>query len=105
MPYITQERREQMANISSAADYFFHENYSKPGDLAFLFSDIIDSYLSYQKKIGFASISQAIAELECTKLELYRRILSGYETEKVLENGDVFGNAILSMNSQQREEL
>jgi broad-specificity NMP kinase len=31
----------------------------------------------------------AVGVLECAKLELYRRLVSGYEDTKIIENGDV----------------
>jgi hypothetical protein len=34
-------------------------------------------------------MSSLISEVECAKLEFYRRVVSPYEDEKIKENGDV----------------
>lgn len=38
---------------------------------------------------SYGDWSRFIAELECCKLEIYRRQLGPYEDEKIKENGDV----------------
>jgi len=38
---------------------------------------------------SYADYSNFIAELECTKLEIYRRQIAPYEDKKIEENGDV----------------
>ncbi len=40
-----------------------------------------ENYLTYNELIGV---------LECAKLELYRRVVAGYEDTKIVENGDVY---------------
>lgn len=38
---------------------------------------------------NYATYAAFIADLECNKLEVYRRMLAPYEDKKIEENGDV----------------
>jgi hypothetical protein len=40
--------------------------------------------------ISYHTINGLIGVLECAKLELYRRVASPYEDEKIQSNGDVY---------------
>lgn len=69
-----------------------HINYSQiatPGELNFAISTMINDYLQ-TTGVCYGSINTLIGVLECAKLELYRRIASPYEDEKIKENGDVY---------------
>jgi len=61
-----------------------------PGDLNYTITRAIDAYLG-RKGINYA-LNEVIGVLECAKLELYRRIVAGYEDKKIAdpENGDVY---------------
>ena len=85
MPYIKQEDR-----------HFFDEKISfnniaiqTPGELNYFLSKIVDHYISAHGK-NYNSINDVIGVLECTKLELYRRIVAPYEDSKMQQNGDVY---------------
>jgi hypothetical protein len=39
---------------------------------------------------NYALLNELIGVLECAKLELYRRVASPYEDEKIQSNGDVY---------------
>jgi len=39
---------------------------------------------------NYKTLSEFIAELECAKLEIYRRQIAAYEDYKIAQNGDVF---------------
>ena len=39
---------------------------------------------------NYVKLNELIGVLECAKLELYRRVASPYEDEKVESNGDVY---------------
>ena len=56
--------------------------------LAMRFVDNQEGPLSYRK------LNAMIGAIECAKLELTRRLLNGYEHQKVIENGDIFGEFI-----------
>lgn len=78
MPYIKQRDRESLG-ISVA---------NNAGELNYLFTDIIDNYLT--EKLSYQRINDCIGALEGAKLELYRRIAAPYEDVKIKENGDVY---------------
>ena len=39
---------------------------------------------------NYTELSAAIGDVECAKLEVYRRLLGPLEDTRILENGDVF---------------
>lgn len=80
MPYI--KDRSKYPNISTP-------QCDNVGELNYVFSKIIDTYLN-EKGLKYQNINDVIGALECCKLELYRRIAAPYEDEKIKENGDVF---------------
>jgi len=86
MPYITEERREFLANATEAE--IAAEELSA-GDMNYLISTLLDEWIA-EKGLGYASINEAIGVLECAKLELYRRVAAPYEDNKKEQNGDVF---------------
>lgn len=85
MPYIKDRDRfeelvhEIWCNFSSS---------TTPGDLNYLFSMIIKSYI-HVKDESYQTYNDIIGALENTKLELYRRKIGNYEDSKIKENGDV----------------
>ena len=81
MPYITNEARRDLLTRAMKP--------STAGEFNFLISTIANDYLARYGK-SYAVINELIGMLECTKLELYRRIAAPYEDEKKLANGDVF---------------
>ena len=50
---------------------------------------VLPDSVEEQEKIGQRLIS-ASGALECAKLEFYRRVVSKYEDQKILDNGDVY---------------
>ncbi|MBC8147097.1 MAG: hypothetical protein H8E98_03850 [Bacteroidetes bacterium] len=81
MPYIKQERRKEIEN---------GELPENSGELNFVVTSLIDKYLMNKGKTRYTHLNDAIGVIECVKLELYRRIVSPYEDEKIKENGDVY---------------
>ena len=59
------------------------------GELNYVFSSLLDDFIEKNRK-KYNTLNSVIGVLECCKLELYRRIVSPYENEKIIENGDVF---------------
>lgn len=59
-----------------------------PGILNYIISRIIS--VEIRQNPRYITINEAIGVLECAKLELYRRLASGYEDEAMKRNGDVF---------------
>ena len=83
MPYIKKKDREK-----------FDKHLNKPtipetsGELNYVLTRICHKYLE-NKVVNYENINSVIGVLECCKSELYRRIASVYEDEKIDENGDV----------------
>lgn len=83
MPYITQQRREEM-DAGSLAIYDL-----TPGDLNYLITTMFDEWLA-ANGLHYTNINTALGVLEAVKLELYRRIAAPFENEKMAQNGDVY---------------
>ncbi len=95
MPYITQNKREE---IIEKDDVFgdgeiFHrivmEHIDKPGELNYAITEMLINYLN-RKGVSYTNMNEVIGVLECAKLELYRRMTAPYEDTKIEENGDVY---------------
>jgi hypothetical protein len=80
MPYIKNYLREEIGSGSDPVD---------AGQLNYLISSICNDYIDEQGKC-YDTLNEVIGVLECSKLELYRRVIAPYEDEKVKENGDVY---------------
>ena len=80
MPYIKKEDRIKLnkSNISNNS-----------GELNFQITMLINSYLE-RKGVNYTSLNEVIGVLECSKLEIYRRLAAKYEDKKISENGDVY---------------
>ena len=84
MPYIKEEDR---VKFEKALDDLTVPNVA--GELNYLFTCIIRKYLQ-QKGVSYTNMNEVVGVLECTKLELYRRMTAPYEDVKIEENGDVY---------------
>lgn len=82
MPYIPQKAREQLD--SGVRDP------ESVGELTYVITRTVDQYLGADPR--FQTFADVIAALQCTQLELYRRVVAPYETVKQGENGDVYVN-------------
>ena len=82
MPYIKQERREE---IDPTILNFCPEN---AGDLNYVVTVMIDNFINLRGET-YKNFNAMIGALECCKQEYYRRIIAPYEDEKIEENGDV----------------
>lgn len=87
MPYIKKEDRSKFQVEANRIGRLS----SCGGDLNYSISTIIDAYIQ-QKGLRYSVIQEVVGALECCKLEIYRRIAAGYEDQKIVENGDVFGD-------------
>ncbi|MGH9904381.1 MAG: DUF6899 family protein [Pyrinomonadaceae bacterium] len=81
MPYITSEARARL------------DKGGKPetaGELNYAITRLVDDYLIQKGGIRYAHLNEVIGALECSKLELYRRVAAPYEDQKLSETGDVY---------------
>ena len=98
MPYIQPERREkyqhhinELANLLS--DQHLSDLNSKKiyGDLNFVITSILLRFFNQQGgPFNYFDLSQAVAALECAKLELYRRVGGPTEESAIERNGDIY---------------
>ena len=91
MPYIKDEERQNLEQslASLAAQVIVKEDSSQAGVLNYCISALLNEVLK-TNGISYRNINELIGVLECAKLELYRRVASPYEDEKIQSNGDVF---------------
>jgi hypothetical protein len=94
VPYIKQERRDAILAGAKPQD---------PGELNFAITVIVDNYLQDKGEIRYSHLNEVIGAMECSKLELYRRLAAPYEDEKMKESGDVYkSNARSNPSSRNR---
>jgi hypothetical protein len=84
MPYITADARTRIKNGAEPVT---------PGELNYAITRLVDDYLIQKGGIRYAHVNEVIGVLECAKLELYRRIASPYEDQKLSETGEVYRSA------------
>jgi hypothetical protein len=93
MPYIKKQDRKkfesaikeivEQLNISGITGFY------PAGELNYIISKIVKDTLDRQG-VRYKTINSVIGVLDCCKMELYRRLASPYEDEKIKENGDVY---------------
>lgn len=88
MPYIKQERREE---LFESGEYHTPET---AGELNFMITQLLINFLDDPEpphtRQSYEKYNAAIGALECAKLELYRRLIVPYEDNKIRVNGDVY---------------
>ena len=88
MPYIKPNQRPAIDALLAPMLKVFDKYAFRAGELNYVFTKIILGEMD--GVVRYKNIRNAIGELECTKLELYRRLAAPYEQKKLKENGDVF---------------
>ncbi len=91
MPYIPQERRQELypliSKVAGEIQAAVESGIGKRGgEVNFVICSLVD--MLYDR--NYTELSAAISDVECAKLEIHRRLLAPYEDVKILENGDVF---------------
>lgn len=81
MPYIPETNRDNLEQR--------YESPGHPGELNFVISRLLDEYVK-TKGVSYSTYNEIVGVLECAKLEFYRRLVVGYEEQKLNENGDVY---------------
>lgn len=74
---------------SLAAGVIVEESKNQTGVLNYCISALLNKVLK-TNGVSYRNINDLIGVLECAKLELYRRVASPYEDEKIQSNGDVY---------------
>jgi len=60
----------------------------RPGNLNYLICYLANRLL--ERGMNYERLSRVLAEIECAKLEIYRRVAGPYEDYKAEQNGEVF---------------
>ena len=88
MPYIPQDERKDLDEIAGALTTNL-KNGNFRGKLNYFISSVAQGLIE-ANGVSYSFLNDFIGVLECCKLELYRRVASPYEDQKIEENGDVF---------------
>mgnify|MGYP005696273487 FL=1 len=89
MPYINPQDREIYEPIIGVLMNDLSNSSNWKGDLNFIISTILNDMLNAHGT-SYSMLNDMVGVLECAKLELYRRVASPYEDEKIESNGDVY---------------
>jgi hypothetical protein len=89
MPYIKATDRLTLLHITKALSDFNISRSLTAGELNYLITNCVNSYLTGRNQ-SYEAYNTVIGALECAKLEVYRRKIADYEDIKIQENGDVF---------------
>jgi hypothetical protein len=81
MPYISEERREEMEGG-------YYASPCTPGELNYALTKVVNDYWKVNQ--NYQAINDVLGALEGAKLEFYRRVAAPYEDKKMKENGDVY---------------
>ena len=89
MPYIDQDSRDGFVN-PRGEDILreLGDKIENCGELNYVVTVLCHQYLK-NKGLRYQNINDIVGALEGCKLELYRRVASNYEDEKIILNGDV----------------
>ena len=90
MPYIKKEDRDKYehATATIAAILAGIPNDRLGGELNFVIYSIVKKYFNLSE-MKYAKINMIMGALECSRLEVYRRLASEYEDGAIERNGDV----------------
>jgi hypothetical protein len=90
MPYIKQEKREQLElQINTLAAAI--QNLNDPNNLEGTMNYIITSLINKAyPTISYKTINNVMGVLKCVGDEYYRRVAVPYENQKAYENSDVY---------------
>jgi hypothetical protein len=90
MPYIPSDEREELDEIAKALITTLR-NGNFRGRLNYFISTVAQGLIE-ANGVSYSFLNDFIGVLECVKLELYRRVATPYEDDKILKNGDVYGD-------------
>jgi hypothetical protein len=87
MPYVDKDQRALIwdEDNETVDTTFIH----KIGDLNYAMTEMCKVWAE-RKGHSYTTYNEIVGVLECCKLEFYRRMVSEYEDEKIIQNGDVY---------------
>ena len=95
MPYVNELSRGRFASILREFEELCDPTpalYVTEGELNYVITSLILLWLKQRIRVSYQWINAVMGVLECTKLELYRRMVALYEDDKKEDNGDVYPN-------------
>lgn len=96
MPYIKKDQRVKFAR--AFRDLLILDE----GELNYAICQLAMKFVAGQEgDISYKKLNAMIGALECAKQELTRRLLNGYEHQKIIENGDIFQEFIKANNIRE----
>jgi len=84
MPYIKPDERKAFDEAIARLG-----NITTPGELNYVITRLCHQYL-LNKGTNYDNLNAITGVLECSKLEITRRLTAPYEDNKIKINGDVF---------------
>jgi len=82
MPYIRKDLRESFLSSRNLQP-------ANPGELNYCLTALCVEYLD-RKVMCYEVLNEILGALEAAKMEFYRRVVTPYEWQKMVENGDVY---------------
>lgn len=84
MPYIHKAKRDK---FDCHVDLLIQEllDDPEPGNLNYVLTRLVGG----TRAQSYSSYNEALGVIEAVKIEFYRRVVSYYEDDKVVQNGDV----------------
>lgn len=98
MPYIEESAKDKFNTEALISD--INKNGITPGELNYLITTLVSHYIDY-KGVNYTHLNDVIGVLESAKQEFYRRIVTPYESGKLLDNGDVYSKITLGFGKKQ----
>jgi hypothetical protein len=89
MPYITKDKRDNLALGLHKINIALNKVGWKPGNLNYIFTQLMIGYTD-QNGLCYDTINEIIGAIESAKAEYQRRVVGLYEDTKIIENGDVY---------------
>lgn len=86
MPYIKDHAKRKKINL--VLEHLCKNIIDNCGDLNYAITVLIGFYINGE--LNYSKLNEVVGVLECSKHELYRRVISPYEDLKIKENGDLF---------------
>jgi len=94
MPYLVADERLDIEGIiPHLSKAILTPGTTLPGNINFAVSSLVNEIVADRGE-SYALYNTILGALECSKLEIYRRMVAPYEDEKQKENGDVFNKTL-----------
>ena len=85
MPYISVQQRTKFDDWLKELG----QRIGSAGELNYCISVLCKHYAKHGGEPNYQKYNEIIGVLECAKLEIYRRTISGYEDKKCNEHGEI----------------